>query len=167
MGMDGIHRRALRELAEELVKPLPIIYQQSWLTGEVADDWRFAKVMPIYKKVSLTSVPGKITAQFILSALTRHVKDNQGIRPSQHGFMKGRSMWAEDVSSSLLPASLCLTESSSAQSSSKTSPKSRYLIPLCARTICHTNQIDLQFVRPLAITMLQENSVCLFIIIPL
>jgi len=29
--------------------------------------------------------------QFILSALTRHVKDNQGIRPCQHGFMKGRS----------------------------------------------------------------------------
>jgi len=28
---------------------------------------------------------------FILSALTGHVKDNQGIRPSQHGFMKGRS----------------------------------------------------------------------------
>jgi len=29
--------------------------------------------------------------QFILSALTGHVKDSQGIRPSQHGFMKGRS----------------------------------------------------------------------------
>jgi len=29
--------------------------------------------------------------RFILSALTRHVKDNQGIRPSQHRFMKGRS----------------------------------------------------------------------------
>jgi len=28
---------------------------------------------------------------FILSALTGHVKDSQGIRPSQHGFMKGRS----------------------------------------------------------------------------
>jgi len=27
----------------------------------------------------------------IHSALTRHVKDNQGIRPSQHGFMKARS----------------------------------------------------------------------------
>jgi len=27
----------------------------------------------------------------ILSALTRHVKHNQGFRPSQHGFMKGRS----------------------------------------------------------------------------
>ncbi|GAB0210071.1 mitochondrial enolase superfamily member 1 [Grus japonensis] len=29
--------------------------------------------------------------RFILSALTRQVQDNQGIRPSQHGFMKGRS----------------------------------------------------------------------------
>jgi len=29
--------------------------------------------------------------QFILSALTGRVKDNQGIRPSQHGFMQGRS----------------------------------------------------------------------------
>jgi len=27
----------------------------------------------------------------ILSALSRHVKDNQGIGPSQHGFVKGRS----------------------------------------------------------------------------
>jgi len=36
-------------------------------------------------------VPGKIIERFILNALTGHVKDNQGIRPSQHGFMKGRS----------------------------------------------------------------------------
>ncbi|GAB0186663.1 receptor-type tyrosine-protein phosphatase kappa [Grus japonensis] len=102
MGPDGIHPRVLRELAEELAKPLSIIYQQSWLTGEVPDDWRLANVTPIYKKgrkedpgnyrpVSLTSVPGKIMEQIILSALTRQVQDNQGIRPSQHRFMKGRS----------------------------------------------------------------------------
>ena len=29
--------------------------------------------------------------QIILGAVTRHVQDNQAIRPSQHGFMKGRS----------------------------------------------------------------------------
>jgi len=92
----------LRELAEEMAKPLSIIYQQSWLTGKVPDDWRIAIVTPIYKKgwkehpgnyrpVSLTSVPGKIMEPFILSVLTRHVKDNQGIRPSQYGFMKDRS----------------------------------------------------------------------------
>jgi len=57
--------------------------------------------MPIYKKgwkedpgnyrlVSLTLVPGKIMERFVLSALTRHVQDHQGIRPRQHGFVKGR-----------------------------------------------------------------------------
>jgi len=40
MGPHGIHPRMLRELAEELAKPLSISYQQSWLTGEVPDDWR-------------------------------------------------------------------------------------------------------------------------------
>ncbi|RMC00675.1 hypothetical protein DUI87_23293 [Hirundo rustica rustica] len=36
MGPDGIHPRVMRELADELAKPLSIIYQESWLTGEVA-----------------------------------------------------------------------------------------------------------------------------------
>jgi len=35
MGLDGIHLRVPRELA----KILSIICQQSWLTGEVPDDW--------------------------------------------------------------------------------------------------------------------------------
>ena len=46
MGPDRIHPRVLRELAEVLTKPLSIIYQQSWLTGEVPVDWRLAKVTP-------------------------------------------------------------------------------------------------------------------------
>ncbi|KAK4818351.1 hypothetical protein QYF61_011448 [Mycteria americana] len=102
IGPDGIHPRVLRELAEVLTKPLSIIYQQSWLTGEVPVDWRLANVMPIYKKdrkedqgnyrpVSLTSVLGNVMEQIVLSAITQHVQDNQVIRPSQHGFMKGRS----------------------------------------------------------------------------
>ncbi|KAK4820823.1 hypothetical protein QYF61_007217 [Mycteria americana] len=98
MGPDGIHLRVLRELAEELAKPLSIIYQY-WLTGEVPDDWRLANVTSIYKKgrkedpgnyrpVSLTLVPGKIMERFILSVLNRHMQANQGIRPSwleRHG----------------------------------------------------------------------------------
>ncbi|KAK4821004.1 hypothetical protein QYF61_010735 [Mycteria americana] len=102
MGLDGIHPRVLRELAELLTKPLSILCQQSWLTREVPVDWKLANVMPIYKKgrkedldnyrpVSLTSVPGKLMEQIILSAITRHVQDNQVIWPSQQGFMKGRS----------------------------------------------------------------------------
>jgi len=44
-----------------------------------------------HRPVSLTLVPGKVVEQFNLSVLIGHVKDKQGIRPSQHGFMKGRS----------------------------------------------------------------------------
>ena len=65
-------------------------------------DWRLATVMPIYKKgwkedpgnhrpVGLTSVPGKVVEQIILSAVTQHIQDNQVMRPSHHGFMKGES----------------------------------------------------------------------------
>ncbi|GAB0188948.1 mitochondrial enolase superfamily member 1 [Grus japonensis] len=99
MGQDRIHPRVLRHLAEVLTKPLSIIYQQSWLTGEVPVDWRLANTMPIYKKedlgnyrpVSLTLVPRKVMEQIILSVIMWHIQDNQVIMPSQHGFMKGRS----------------------------------------------------------------------------
>ncbi|PKU46489.1 rna-directed dna polymerase from mobile element jockey-like [Limosa lapponica baueri] len=102
MGPDGIHPRVLRELAEVLVEPLSIVYQQSWQAAEVPADWRLGNVMPIHKKgqkddprnyrpVSLTSVPGKVMEQIILSAITQHMKDAQVIRPSHHEFMKGRS----------------------------------------------------------------------------
>ncbi|KAJ7412458.1 hypothetical protein WISP_96352 [Willisornis vidua] len=102
MRPDGIHPRVMRELEEELAKPLSIIYQQSWLSGEVPYDWKLAHVMPVckqgckedpgnYRPVSLTSVPGKVMEQFILSAITQHLQDGHGLRPSQHGFRRGRS----------------------------------------------------------------------------
>ncbi|PKU46309.1 rna-directed dna polymerase from mobile element jockey-like [Limosa lapponica baueri] len=102
VGPDRIHPRLLRELAEVPTESLSIIYQQSWLTREVPADWRLANVIPIhknswkedpgnYRPVSLTLVSGKVMEQIILSAVTRYVQDNQVIRPSQYGFMKGRS----------------------------------------------------------------------------
>ncbi|KAF4798786.1 hypothetical protein TURU_060710 [Turdus rufiventris] len=102
MGPDGIHPRVMRELANELAKPLSIIYQQSWDTAEVPDDRKLANVTPIHKKggkeypgnyrpVSLTSVPGKVMGQFIVSAITQHLEDGQGIRPGQYGFRRGGS----------------------------------------------------------------------------
>ncbi|KAJ7416696.1 hypothetical protein BTVI_35041 [Pitangus sulphuratus] len=44
-----------------------------------------------YRPFSLISVPRKVMEQIILSAITQHIQDNQGIRPSQHRFRKGRS----------------------------------------------------------------------------
>ncbi|GAB0204646.1 mitochondrial enolase superfamily member 1 [Grus japonensis] len=70
MGPDGMHPRVLRELADVITKPVPIIFERSWRTGEVPEDWRKANVTPVFKKdkkegsgnykpVSLTSIPGK------------------------------------------------------------------------------------------------------------
>ncbi|XP_075004829.1 janus kinase and microtubule-interacting protein 1 isoform X10 [Calonectris borealis] len=107
--VEKVRRQILRQSREfdsqilhERMELLQQAQQQSWLTGEVPDNWRLANVMPIYKKgrkedpgnyrpVTLTLVPGKIMEQFILRALTSHVQDNQGIRPSQHGFMEANS----------------------------------------------------------------------------
>ncbi|KAK4816607.1 hypothetical protein QYF61_018655 [Mycteria americana] len=55
--------------------------------------------MLLYRPVSLTLLLGKVMEQIILSAIIQHVQDNQVIRPSQHGFMKGRSCLTNLISS--------------------------------------------------------------------
>jgi len=105
MGLDGIHSRILRELMGVLDKPLSIIYSQTWLTEKILVDWWLANTMLIYKtglgiwrenlgsyrSVSLTSMPGKVMEQIILSAITQYVDDNKVIKHSQHWLTKGRS----------------------------------------------------------------------------
>lgn len=80
----GINPRVL-ELAEEFNKPLPIIYQQPWLTGEVPGE--LGNVTLIYKKgqkevpgnyrSDLTSVLWKVTEQITLNAFVQCVQDEQ------------------------------------------------------------------------------------------
>jgi len=51
-----------------------------------------------YRPVSLPSVPAKVMEQIVWREITWHVQDNQGIRPCQHGFTKGRSCLTNLVS---------------------------------------------------------------------
>ena len=50
MGPDGMHPRVPSELAEVIAEPLSIIFERSWRTGEVPEDWRTANVAPVCKK---------------------------------------------------------------------------------------------------------------------
>ncbi|CAM4563207.1 unnamed protein product, partial [Lepidochelys kempii] len=90
------------ELVAVIAEPLAIIFENSWRTGEVPDDWKKANVVPIFKRgkkedpgnyrpVSLTSVPGKIMEQVLKESILKHLGERKVIRNSQHGFTKGKS----------------------------------------------------------------------------
>jgi len=92
----------LRDLADVIAEPFSIIFERSWRTGEVLEDWRKASVTPVFKKgkkedpgnyrpVSLTSIPGKVMEQLILEVINKQVEEKKVIRSSEHGFTKGKS----------------------------------------------------------------------------
>lgn len=81
-------------------KTLPIVFEKSWLPGEVSSDWKNVNMFtfPMFKKrkedqrnyrpVNLTSVSEKIMEQICLEDLLRNVQDEKLIRDSQHDFIK-------------------------------------------------------------------------------
>ena len=101
-GPDDIHPLLLKECATILAEPLSQIFQQSFDSGILPDDWKTANIVPIFKKgdrtnpanyrpVSLTSVPCKIMESIIKEKLMKFLESNELLSNEQHGFRSGRS----------------------------------------------------------------------------
>ena len=105
-GPDGLHGMVLKNCAASLAKPLTAIFNISFVTGIIPDDWRLASIVPIHKKdekgsvknyrpVSLTSLIMKIFERCIKKELLS-VCENK-IDPRQHGFMTAKSCTTQMV----------------------------------------------------------------------
>ena len=101
-GPDKITARLLQQVAWEISPALTILFRKSLTSGIVPADWKMANVTPIFKKgkktdpgnyrpVSLTSICGKLMEGHLKKEITAHLKNNNLLRSTQHGFLTGKS----------------------------------------------------------------------------
>ena len=101
-GPDDIQARFLKETAEELAPALSTLFQASLDQSKIPNDWRHAKVAPVFKKgdrskasnyrpISLTSICCKTLEHIMHSQILTHLEKQQILTDFQHGFRKRRS----------------------------------------------------------------------------
>ena len=101
-GPDNIPTRLLKELSTELAPILTVMFQASLHQCCVPREWKFARVVPIYKKgdhsipnnycpISLTSICSKLLEHIIYSHIFSHLDIHNILCNEQHGFRQRRS----------------------------------------------------------------------------
>ena len=101
-GLDQIHPKILKELAEKIADGLAIIFNKSLMTKQVPNIWKKARVTAIYKKknkklacnyrpVSLTSIVCKVMETLVRDHIVEYMKRENLFSDRQYGFISGRS----------------------------------------------------------------------------
>ena len=105
-GPDGIHGIVLKNCANSLSKPLTMIFNTSFVTGCLPEEWKLASVVPVHKKgdkgsvenyrpISLTCLAMKVFERCIRKELFAACEGL--IDAGQHGFVSGKSCTTQMV----------------------------------------------------------------------
>lgn len=101
-GPDNIPSAFLRRYAESLAHFLTVIFQVSFLTSSLPNDWLRARVVPVHKKgdymsvtnfrpISLTCLSCKLMEHIVVKYLKTFIERNNLLSDQQHGFRQGFS----------------------------------------------------------------------------
>ena len=99
-GPDGIHGKILKRCSKSLAYPLSRIFEMSYNCGYIPKEWKFANVVPVFKKgnksnvenyrpISLTCLVMKIFERIVRQSLLSHTE--QYLDERQHGFLRNKS----------------------------------------------------------------------------
>ena len=102
-GPDQIHPRVLKEIRNNIFKPLTLLFNRSLYEGVVPSSWKKANISPIYKQkgsksdpsnyrpISLTSCISKLLESLIRDHIMNYLNNNHLLSDDQFGFRSHRS----------------------------------------------------------------------------
>lgn len=100
-GPDKVPPLFVKRCGKYLALPLCLIINRSFEDGVFPDEWKKARIVPVYKKgeqnnvknyrpISILSCFSKLCESLLCPIITQHM--NSTITPAQHGFITGRSV---------------------------------------------------------------------------
>ena len=108
-GPDGLFALFWKKAAAGVAFHLSIIFDNSFMSSSVPDEWRLATVIPVFKKgcpsnpnnyrpISLTCIPCKIIMESIIKDhMLTFLNTNNLISANQHGFTPNKSTFTQLV----------------------------------------------------------------------
>lgn len=101
-GIDNVPNAFLRRYAEWCAKYLTVIFQRSLDSGKVPTEWKYAKVIPVfkaedrelvtnYRPISLLCTAGKVLEHVLFTHICHFLESSNLLHPRQHGFRKALS----------------------------------------------------------------------------
>ena len=101
-GLDGISVKLLKDTSDVIAQPLANIFNLSLQTGIFPDDWKIAKISPVfeegnkidcgnYRPISVISVVAKLFEGLVYNQLRTFISDNNILVEQQSGFRSQHS----------------------------------------------------------------------------